>query len=237
VIRVGVAEDHPLAREGLVQLLGSAGDMVVVGEAADGQEAMELAGSEAGEPEVFLVDIRLPGIDSLEVTRRLSRQHPDVQGIILTAYEDPAYATEAVRAGAKAYVLKTAEGEEVLDTVRMVAHGHAVLDNSVWDALAGEGKSRGEQYGLTKREMEVLHLLGQGYRNRQIAESLGLSPTTVKTHVRADLQAPQGRRSDRRGGQGLSAGDHRVGAPTLCRDPTALQLTVQSRHRRPRWVA
>jgi len=183
VIRVGVAEDHPLAREGLVQLLESAGDMVVVGEAADGQEAMELAGSEAGEPEVFLVDIRLPGIDGLEVTRRLSRQHPDVQVIILTAHEDPAYATEAVRAGAKAYVLKTAEGEEVLDTVRMVAHGHAVLDSSVWDALAGEGKSRGERYGLTRREMDVLHLLGRGYRNRQIAESLGLSPTTVKTHV------------------------------------------------------
>jgi DNA-binding NarL/FixJ family response regulator len=183
VIRVGVAEDHPLAREGLVQLLESAGDMVVVGEAADGEEAMELAGSEAGEPEVFLVDIRLPGIDGLEVTRRLSRQHPDVQVIILTAYEDPAYATEAVRAGAKAYVLKTAEGEEVLDTVRMVAHGHAVLDNSVWDALADEGKSRGERYGLTRREMDVLRLLGRGYRNRQIAESLGLSPTTVKTHV------------------------------------------------------
>lgn len=183
MIRVGVAEDHPLARKGIVQLFESTDDIVVVGEAADGEEALELADSLAGEPDIFLVDIRLPGIDGLEVTRRLSRQHPEVRVIILTAYEDPAYATEAVRAGAKAYVLKTAEGEEVLDTVRMVAHGHAVLDSSVWDALAEEGKSRGEQYGLTAREMDVLRLLGKGYRNRQIAESLGLSPTTVKTHV------------------------------------------------------
>ena len=183
VIRVGVAEDHPLAREGLVQLLESAGGIVVVGEATDGEEALELAGSEAGEPDIFLVDIRLPGIDGLEVTRRMRDQHPDVSVIILTAYEDPAYATEAIRAGAKAFVLKSAEGEEVLDTVRMVAHGHAVLDASLWDSLAEEGRSPGEQYGLTKREMDVLHLLGRGYRNRQIAESLGLSPTTVKTHL------------------------------------------------------
>jgi DNA-binding NarL/FixJ family response regulator len=183
VIRVGVAEDHPLAREGLVQLLESAEDIVIVGEAADGEEALRLADSVAGEPDIFLVDIRLPGIDGLEVTRRLNDEHPDVRVIILTANEDPAYGTEAMRAGAKAYVLKSAQGEEVLDTVRMVSHGHAVLDRSVWNALAEQRRSRGEQFGLTAREMDVLRLLGKGYRNRDIAESLGLSPTTVKTHV------------------------------------------------------
>jgi DNA-binding NarL/FixJ family response regulator len=183
VIRVGVAEDHPLAREGLVQLLESAEDIVIVGEAADGEEALRLADSVAGEPDIFLVDIRLPGIDGLEVTRRLNDEHPDVRVIILTANEDPAYGTEAMRAGAKAYVLKSAQGEEVLDTVRMVSHGHAVLDRSVWNALADQRRSRGEQFGLTAREMDVLRLLGKGYRNRDIAESLGLSPTTVKTHV------------------------------------------------------
>jgi DNA-binding NarL/FixJ family response regulator len=183
VIRVSVAEDHPLAREGLVQLLESAEDIVIVGEAADGEEALELADSVGGKPDIFLVDIHLPGIDGLEVTRRLSDAHPDVRVIILTANENPAYATEAVKAGAKAYVLKSAEGEEVLDTVRMVAHGHAVLDRSAFDALAEQGRSRSEQFGLTAREMDVLRLLGKGYRNREIAESLGLSPTTVKTHV------------------------------------------------------
>jgi DNA-binding NarL/FixJ family response regulator len=183
VIRVGVAEDHPLAREGLVQLLESAEDIVIVGEAADGEEALELADSVGGEPDIFLVDINLPGIDGLEVTRRLSAEHPDVRVIILTANEDPAYATEAVKAGAKAYVLKSAEGEEVLDTVRMVAHGHAVLDRSAWNALAEQGRPRDEQFGLTAREMDVLRLLGKGYRNREIAELLGLSPTTVKTHI------------------------------------------------------
>jgi DNA-binding NarL/FixJ family response regulator len=183
VIRVGVAEDHPLAREGLVQLLESAEDIVIVGEAADGEEALKLADSVTGEPDIFLVDIRLPGIDGLEVTRRLKDEHPDVRVIILTANEDPAYATEAMKAGAKAYVLKSAEGEEVLDTVRMVAHGHAVLDRRAWKALGEQGRSRGEQFGFTAREMDVLRLLGKGYRNREIAESLGISSTTVKTHV------------------------------------------------------
>jgi DNA-binding NarL/FixJ family response regulator len=180
---VGVAEDHPLAREGLVQLLESAEDIVIVGQAADGEEALELADSAAGEPDIFLVDIRLPGIDGLEVTRRLSDEHPDVRVIILTTNEDPAYATEAMKAGAKAYVLKSADGEEVLDTVRMVAHGHAVLDRGVWNALPEQRRARAEQFGLTAREMDVLGLLGKGYRNREIAESLGLSQTTVKTHV------------------------------------------------------
>jgi DNA-binding NarL/FixJ family response regulator len=182
VIRVGVAEDHPLARESLVQLLESAEDILIVGEAADGEEALELADS-VGEPDIFLVDIRLPGIDGLEVTRRLSDKHPDVRVIILTTNEDPAYATEAMKAGAKAYVLKSADGEEVLETVRMVARGHAVLDRGVWDALAEQRRTRAEQFGLTAREMDVLGLLGRGYRNREIAESLGISQSTVKTHV------------------------------------------------------
>jgi DNA-binding NarL/FixJ family response regulator len=179
---VGVAEDHPLARESLVQLLESAEDILIVGEAADGEEALELADS-VREPDIFLVDLRLPGIDGLEVTRRLSDEHPDVRVIILTTNEDPAYATEAMKAGAKAYVLKSADGEEVLETVRMVAHGHAVLDRGVWDALAEQRRARAEQFGLTAREMDVLGLLGRGYRNREIAESLGLSQSTVKTHV------------------------------------------------------
>lgn len=182
VIRVGVAEDHPLARESLVQLLESAEDILIVGEAADGEEALALADS-VGEPDIFLVDIRLPGIDGLEVTRRLSDEHPDVRVIILTTNEDPAYATEAMKAGAKAYVLKSADGEEVLETVRMVARGHAVLDRGVWDALAEQRRTRAEQFGLTAREMDVLGLLGRGYRNREIAESLGISQSTVKTHV------------------------------------------------------
>jgi DNA-binding NarL/FixJ family response regulator len=182
-IRVGIAEDHPLAREGLVQLLESAEDISIVGEAADGEEALKLADSVAVEPDIFLVDIHLPGIDGLEVTRRLSIEHPDVSVIILTVDEDPASATEAMKAGAKGYVLKSAEGEEVLDTVRMVARGHAVLDHDALNALAEHGSSRSEQFGLTAREMDVLRLLGKGYRNREIAEALGLSVTTVKTHV------------------------------------------------------
>jgi DNA-binding NarL/FixJ family response regulator len=183
VIRVGVAEDHPLARQGIIQLLESAEDILVVGEAASGEAALKLAESGPAEPDVILVDIRLPGIDGIEVTRRLRQEHPGVGVIILTAYEDPGYASEAMRAGAKAYVLKSAEGDQVLDTVRMVAHGHAVLDTSVWDALAEEGKSPEQQFGLTRREMDVLQFLGKGYTNREIAFALGILPSTVKSHL------------------------------------------------------
>lgn len=178
-----MAEDHPIARHGLVQLLESAGDILVVGEAADGEQALELADSKAGEPDVMLVDFRLPEMDGIEVTRRLTRQHPHLAVIILTAYDDPRYASEAMKAGAKAFILKTADGDELLDTVRMVAHGHAVLDLTVWDALADEENSPAEEFGLTRREMDVLRLLGQGYSNRAIAMALGISEATVKTHV------------------------------------------------------
>jgi NarL family two-component system response regulator LiaR len=88
-----------------------------------------------------------------------------------------------MKAGAKAYVLKSADGEEVLDTVRMVAHGHAVLDRRAWDAPAEQRRARAEQFGLSGREMDVLRLLGKGYRNREIADSLGLSQSTVKSYV------------------------------------------------------
>jgi DNA-binding NarL/FixJ family response regulator len=183
-IRVAVADDHPIARQGVVALVGSAQDMTVVGEAADGESALELVGRPSDEPDVLLIDLRLPGIDGLETTRRLAVTHADVDVVILTAFDDPSSIAEAVQAGAKAYVLKTAEGEEILETVRMVASGHVVFDSAVWDALnEEEERSDAQEIRLSPRVGEVLVLLSKGLGNREIAEKLGLSIETVKTHI------------------------------------------------------
>ncbi len=184
-IRVGVADDHPIARQGLVRLIESTDDLVVVGVAEDGESALELADSPAGEPDVLLVDVRLPGIDGLETTRRLSETHSSVRVVILTAYDEPRWIPEAVHAGAKAYMLKTAGGEEILETVRMVARGHIVFESSVWDALGMGGEEDGEQnqHGLTPRETEILLLLSKGLTNREVGTELLISVQTVKTHI------------------------------------------------------
>ena len=123
----------------------------------------------------------MPGIDGLEVTRRISERYPNVGIVIITAYDDARSASQAVRAGARAYVLKTAEPEEILETVRMVAHGHVVFDSSVLQALGRESGQTGMQ--LPRREAQVLQLLSRGLGNREIAQELDVSLETVKTHV------------------------------------------------------
>jgi DNA-binding NarL/FixJ family response regulator len=182
-IRVAVAEDHPIARRGLIELFESTDDIVVMGEASDGEAAIKLADSESGEPDVILIDVRMPGMGGIEATRRLAALHPGVGVVILTAYDDPPSVTEALRAGAKAFVLKTAEADEILETVRMVARGHVVFDSSVWSALTDEEEASSRSVQLSPREREVLLLLSRGLGNREIGEELGVSIETVKTHV------------------------------------------------------
>lgn len=167
-----------------MQLLESTEDMEVVGQASDGDGAIELADGERGEPDVIVVDLRMPGVDGLEATRRLREGHPDVRVVILTANEDPDVASEAVRAGASAYVLKSADGEEVLQTLRMVAGGHAVVDPTSLDGLdRGQRVDVSVAITLSDRERDVLTLLARGMPNRAIAERLGISVETVKTHL------------------------------------------------------
>jgi DNA-binding NarL/FixJ family response regulator len=156
-------------------------DMVVVGEATDGESAVHLPEDASEVPDVLLVDVRMPGIDGLEVTRRISERYPDVGVVIITALDDPRSASQAVRAGARAYVVKTAEPEEILETVRMVAHGHVVFDSSVLQAIGRESSEPSLQ--LPRRETEVLQLLSRGLGNREIAEELDVSLETVKTHI------------------------------------------------------
>ncbi|MFL5766816.1 MAG: response regulator, partial [Actinomycetota bacterium] len=183
LIRVGIADDHPIARQGVVTLISSTEDMTVAGEVADGESALALA--DRGEaPDVLMIDLRLPGIDGLETTRRLRETHAEVGTLILTASDDPHSVAAAVQAGAKAYVLKTAAVEQILETIRMVARGHVVFDSAVWETLSAGGDAPAtEEISLSPRTKEVLILLSWGLGNREIAAELGLSIETVKTHI------------------------------------------------------
>jgi DNA-binding NarL/FixJ family response regulator len=186
-IKVLIADDHSLVRQGLRRYLEMAGDIDVVGEAANGFEVLKLMENGDGAPDVALLDIRMPEMDGLEAARRIRQQHPDVGGSMLTAYDDRQFVVEAVRAGARGYVLKARDAEHLIQTVRLVAGGNMVIDPQLVVALAEEltdAKERDRKAEtLTAREVEVLQLLAFGHTNKDIAEQLYISPDTVKTHL------------------------------------------------------
>jgi len=184
-IKVGIADDHSLVRQGLRRYLDTAEDINVVGEAATGVEAISLV--DQAEPDVILLDIRMPEMDGLEAARAIRDRYPDVGVIMLTAYDDRQFVVEAVRSGARGYVLKARDAEHLVQTVRLVAGGNMVIDPQLVVALAEElstAKERDRKAdSLTARELEVLQLLAFGNTNRDIAEKLYISPDTVKTHL------------------------------------------------------
>ena len=170
-IRVAIADDHSLVRQGLRRYLDMADGIEVVGEASNGKELLELIGNE--NPDIALIDIRMPEMDGLEAARVIRDQHPKVGVIMLTAYDDRQFVVEAVRSGARGYVLKARDAEHLIQTVRLVA-GEEL-------STAKERDRKAET--LTAREIEVLQLLAFGHTNRDIAERLYISPDTVKTHL------------------------------------------------------
>ena len=186
-IKVLIADDHSLVRQGLRRYLESAGDIEVVGEASNGAEALALMHNGAGQADVVLLDIRMPEMDGLETARRIHQDHPQVGVVMLTAYDDRQFVVEAVRAGARGYVLKARDAEHLVQTVRLVAGGNMVIDPQLVMALADElshTKERDRRADtLTAREVEVLQLLAFGHTNRDIAGRLFISPDTVKTHL------------------------------------------------------
>ena len=190
-IRVLLADDQRVVREGLGTVLGLLDGVEVVGYAADGQEAVELA--TALRPDVVLMDLRMPRCDGAEATRRIRTADAAINVLVLTTYADDRSVLDALRAGARGYLTKDAGSEEILNVLRQVADGHAAIDPAVQhhllDALAA-GESPGSDAspgrlpdGLTSREAEVLRLLARGQSNGQIAESLFVSQSTVKTHI------------------------------------------------------
>ena len=192
MIRVLLADDQALIRAGFRALLEHTTDIIVVGEATDGQEAVSLAATTR--PDVVLMDIRMPGVDGLEATRRIADNDElaDVRVLILTTFEADSYVYDALRAGASGFVVKDTEPADLIQAVRVVAAGEALLSPSVTRRLIADIAAQARPGGagdyrvdrLTDREREVLTLIGHGMSNGEIAGSLFLSPLTAKTHVR-----------------------------------------------------
>ena len=191
MIRVLLADDQALVRAGFRVLLDSAPDIEVVGEAASGEQALSLAKS--SRPDVILMDIRMPNLDGLEATRRVvaDREMAGVRVLILTTFEVDEYVFEALRSGASGFVVKDIEPTELLQAVRVVARGDALLSPTVTRRLIAEFAGRPEQRRvaaadldvLTEREREVMTLVAAGHTNDEIAAQLFISPATAKTHV------------------------------------------------------
>ncbi|MGZ3602167.1 MAG: response regulator [Ktedonobacterales bacterium] len=189
-IRILIADDHPLFRDGLRALLESVTDMQVIGEAATGDEV--LAQARALQPEVILMDIKMPGINGIEATRRILQTSPHIHILVVTMFEDDDSVFAAIRAGARGYLLKGAVQEETLRAIRAVAHGEAIFGPAVAERLIRyfgstrpTAKSGPAQFfpELTEREYEILTLIGQRKSNAEIAARLVLSPKTVRNHV------------------------------------------------------
>lgn len=188
VIRVVVADDQRVVREGLGTLLGLLADIEVVGVAADGDEAVRLA--IANEADVVLMDLRMPRCDGVEATRKLRAEAPGIKVLALTTYADDRSVLDALRAGARGYLTKDAGADEIQNAVRQLAEGHAAIDPAVQhhllDVIANTSEDRSVcalPGGLTAREVEVLKLIAEGLSNRQIAERLFVNESTVKTHI------------------------------------------------------
>ena len=179
MIRIVVADDHPIVRGGIVALLDSADDMEVVGQAATGTEAVELALSL--QPDLVLMDLRMPELTGDEATAAILQDSPGIRIVVLTTYESDENILTAIEAGASGYLLKAAPQEEILAGIRSVASGDVALAPSIAALLVRRVKS--PAVTLSPRETEVLRLVAAGHSNPSIAKSLFLSEATVKTHL------------------------------------------------------
>jgi DNA-binding NarL/FixJ family response regulator len=179
-IRIVIADDHPIVRSGLQGLLESQADFAVVGEAADGREAIALV--KATLPDVVLMDLRMPNIDGAGAIRELCAQLPTLKVLVLTTYDTDADILRAVEAGATGYLLKETPPAELFQAIRATAAGHSVLSPSVASRLVGRTRDSGER-ALSAREIEVLQLVARGTSNKLIARDLAIGETTVKTHL------------------------------------------------------
>jgi DNA-binding NarL/FixJ family response regulator len=188
-IRVIVVDDQAIVREGLVTVLSLLPDIQVLGEAANGQAAVELVDRDL--PDVVLMDLRMPVLGGLEATRLISAAHPEIGILILTTFADEASVVDVLQAGARGYLTKDADRAEVAAAVRAVAQGHTTLGGDIGGKLIAAATSPGPapdlaaRFKLTPREDDVLALIGNGLSNAEIAATLFVGVSTVKTHINA----------------------------------------------------
>jgi DNA-binding NarL/FixJ family response regulator len=182
VTRVLVVDDHAVVRQGLVALISTVSDLEVVGEARDGEEAVERV--EELRPDVVLMDLSMPGTDGAAATRRIRDVAPDVRVLVLTSFADQRHVLAALDAGADGYLLKHAEPETILEGLRQVARGEAPLDGRAARVLlSARSAPPPRTVDLTDRESEVLLLVADGLGNKQIARRLAITERTVKNHL------------------------------------------------------
>lgn len=194
MLKILIADDHAIVRTGLRTLLTAEPSMELIGEASGGYEAIELV--EKTQPDVLLLDLSMPDLDGIEVTKAIKTRFPAVQVLILTIHEDQALLREAIRAGASGYVLKRAAESELISAIDVLMRGDMYVDPALMRTfLAGTVRPPGPPYEvvepLTSREIEVLKHIVQGYTNRQIGEELNISVRTVEGH-RANLSGKLG---------------------------------------------
>lgn len=189
VIRVLLAEDHVITRQGMRRLLEEESDLMVSGEAGDGEEAVRMALDM--QPDVIIIDIAMPKLNGIEATRQIKLIHPAIAVLVLSAYDDSEYVFGLLEAGAAGYLLKTASGEELIHAIRAVHKGEPVLAPIIARKIINRfrlpskvlGRERPSDY-LSDREMDVLKLAARGRTNKDIADQLHLSKRTVEGHLR-----------------------------------------------------
>lgn len=187
-IRILLVEDHKIVREGTRQLLEMTPDFSVVGEASDGLEGLHLV--ETLHPDVVVMDVRMPNLNGLEATRQIKKAFPHIEILILSAYEDDYYIFPLLEAGANGYLLKTASGRELEQAIRAVFRGETALDSHITHKVVQRMvrkqlyRSDNMKEGLTERELDVLRSAATGKSNKEIGETLFISPGTVQVHLR-----------------------------------------------------
>jgi DNA-binding NarL/FixJ family response regulator len=190
-VRVVLADDHPMYRYGVAAVLADVDTIDLVGQAASGEELLDLV--ERTRPDVVLTDLRMPDLSGIEVTRRLALTHPDLPVLVLTMQDDDESVHGAMRAGARGYLLKGADGSELVSTIQTLAAGGAVFGPAVARRIVGHFLESSQQLrsgtfpDLTRREREVLDLVAAGHRNSVVATRLGLSEKTVRNHLSSIL--------------------------------------------------